>query len=379
MNANSTCKPDTMLYIGPDLDVHMLKLMQPWERQAVYIDALSSEGYDEEEAKKAGLDAGGPLASYMNNHRNDHRSAWKRTSAQLRPCGSHTQCAAPLTEALAMRMQQDAGFDHVHILGNLTIRFELRRELGVPRTLRYIVGDVGRLFQVSEFLMGAQKALEARSGDATPMSMSPRIRGGNAAQEPSKRDWRQRRHGAGAPPAESSTPLPFWPPHAIPPPQLLRTLESRISTFALPGAAGVAMRELASGGRPSGVPLAIELMVPSCLHEFAVLGGCHEADLIRARFGPESHAIQVAYPAGDTLTGRRLAGRTVQSSPTYRSDASARRVSHQKGALHQDDEGFPIGYVTRFCVQRPPLRDSRDTSLVTAQRAEKAPAWAAEC
>ena len=42
--SNSTCDPgDTLLYLGADADVHMLRLLHPWEHHAVFVDGLYGE------------------------------------------------------------------------------------------------------------------------------------------------------------------------------------------------------------------------------------------------------------------------------------------------------------------------------------------------
>ena len=128
----ATCRPNTLLYVGADVDVHMLKLMQPWETQAVYFDSMKLN---------YGAQPGYDLTSKYNEvHEGDTRSAWKKTSAGLRPC-PQLRCAGPLTELLQQRMKQERGFAHVRVRANLCIEFSLRSSPEVTRSLKYVIAE----------------------------------------------------------------------------------------------------------------------------------------------------------------------------------------------------------------------------------------------
>mmetsp|Transcript_45404 Transcript_45404/g.119231 ORF Transcript_45404/g.119231 Transcript_45404/m.119231 type:complete len:309 (-) Transcript_45404:45-971(-) len=131
----SSCRqPDTLLYIGADLDVYMLTLMQPWETTAVYFDKLESEPKGEE-----------LTLMYEREHRKDPRPAWRTSSYAFRPC-RYRACAEPLTRVLHDRMVQEPSlFAQVRVDGNMSISFELQRQRGIARSLRYVVGWHGTL------------------------------------------------------------------------------------------------------------------------------------------------------------------------------------------------------------------------------------------
>ena len=126
------CNPDTLLYIGADVDINMLKLMQPWEKSAVFFDGMLDR-YGNTDLKST------MEAEYINRHQGDVRPSWRRTSGNLRPC-KQLSCAEPLTILLKERMEEDGAFSHVFSQGNLSIEFELQWQPGLTRTLRYVVG-----------------------------------------------------------------------------------------------------------------------------------------------------------------------------------------------------------------------------------------------
>ena len=128
------CTPDTLLYVGADVDVHMLKFMQPWETQAIYFDGMKLNYGSEDEADVTRY--------YRFDHRSDTRSAWQKTSASLRPC-PELQCASPLTELLVERMKQENGFSHVRAHANLSIEFALRSAPNLTRSLTYVIAEDG--------------------------------------------------------------------------------------------------------------------------------------------------------------------------------------------------------------------------------------------
>ena len=126
-SSTTSCNPDTLLYLGADLDVHMLKYMQPWERQAVFYDQFKDDAVPPD-----------LLLHYEDVHRRDSRPAWKNSSRNMRPCPKR-ECAWPLTQLLQARMEEDPAFTRVRAVANLTIRFELRRQYGLTRTLHYML------------------------------------------------------------------------------------------------------------------------------------------------------------------------------------------------------------------------------------------------
>ena len=129
-SSGSVCQPpDSLLYVGADLDVYALTLMQPWERTAIFVDHLLG---DETMMKM--------LVKYEARHRNDPRLAWRQSSLRLRPC-TQSWCAANLTSQLVQRMVDMPDlFTRVRALGNLSIAFELNNQLGIARELKYVIG-----------------------------------------------------------------------------------------------------------------------------------------------------------------------------------------------------------------------------------------------
>lgn len=127
-----TCRPDTLVYPGGDVDTHMLELMQPWERRAFYIDGMHG-ALDRTENRKINYVG----EAFANAHRHDRREAYRRTSNDFRPCADK-QCFRPLTLLLKQRLEHSPVFDHVHSPRNLTLTFRLK---GIPRALYYYVGS----------------------------------------------------------------------------------------------------------------------------------------------------------------------------------------------------------------------------------------------
>ena len=114
---------DALLYLGADADVHMLKLMAPWETTAVYMDTMGDE--------HSGLTDG-----YDDNHYDDPRPGFNVTTASMRPCIRH-DCFEPLTHLLQTRLSQITAFESIRVLRNLTLTFHYA---GIKRTLHYFVG-----------------------------------------------------------------------------------------------------------------------------------------------------------------------------------------------------------------------------------------------
>ena len=136
--ASSACPPgDTLLYLGADIDVQMVKQMQPWEHHAVFFDGLLGEENRTENAAFNWVAEG-----YARNHRNDPRPSYRLTSNPLRPC-PRQRCAGQLTQLLQQRLTDTSGVQRVQVVGSLRLQFELRREPTVVRTLRYVVGTWG--------------------------------------------------------------------------------------------------------------------------------------------------------------------------------------------------------------------------------------------
>ena len=127
--SSSACKqPDVLLYIGADLDLQLLALMQPWETTAVFVDPLENDAILHNLTR-----------NYERKHEMDPRPAWRQSSLPFRPC-HQLSCAEPLTWLLHDRMVQDpAQFARVRVIGNLSISFELQQHRGIGRTLRYVV------------------------------------------------------------------------------------------------------------------------------------------------------------------------------------------------------------------------------------------------
>ena len=152
--------PDALLYVGADLDVHMLKMMQPWETLAVFIDDFTGGdgGYATHRAM-----------AYQRAHSDDPRTHWRWSSASIRPCPD-ARCMKPLMRMVVGRMKQDAEFTQVHMeklaanedrIANATVLFQLQRQPGVTRRLSYVIGTVGshELARVVQSLRGRVSTL----------------------------------------------------------------------------------------------------------------------------------------------------------------------------------------------------------------------------
>ena len=300
---HGSCSADTLLYIGADLDVHMLQLMQPWERQAIFVDSFHGDSFYYGPSAQNGTNDS-PLAHYTREHRNDRRSAWRDGSGALRPC-TGMRCVAPLTQKLIARMKQVLGFMRIHELGNLTVRFELCREPGVKRTLRYVMAETHDFF--GSLLIGTTGVTVATYHRHQSL--------GAAGRQEDTRFYEQlsRRHALLTSSSSESneysnddTPFPndmhadIHDDHELPSP-LRRALANRLSTLAMPGAAGNVK-----------APMMPFMLAPACLRHVTLLSSPAESDEVidlvrgcRSRLVGEPRTLP--YPGGDTLAGRRLA------------------------------------------------------------------------
>eukprot|EP00316_Scyphosphaera_apsteinii_P022536 CAMPEP_0119317432 /NCGR_PEP_ID=MMETSP1333-20130426/43119_1 /TAXON_ID=418940 /ORGANISM="Scyphosphaera apsteinii, Strain RCC1455" /LENGTH=151 /DNA_ID=CAMNT_0007323365 /DNA_START=408 /DNA_END=860 /DNA_ORIENTATION=+ len=114
----------------------MLKLMQHWERHAYFLDGFIGVEDREENARVNHIGE-----SYARSHSNDPRPAWRSSSNHIRPCRG--RCHHSLMQLVLGRMNEDPAFTHIQVLGNLSVNFELRRELGRTRTLQYVLAESG--------------------------------------------------------------------------------------------------------------------------------------------------------------------------------------------------------------------------------------------
>lgn len=85
--------PDTMMYVGADLDVQALNMLQPEETRAVFLDPLTK--------------ITGGLSDYAKLHRNDVRAAYARTSSLVRPYNATR--VSTLGELLLSRLHSEFG------------------------------------------------------------------------------------------------------------------------------------------------------------------------------------------------------------------------------------------------------------------------------
>ena len=272
---------DSLLYVGADLDVHMLKLMQPWEREAIFVDPMTDHhGRFSASAQRGEGDS--PLSHYVRRHHADRRPAWMQTSASFRPC-TNLLCAPSLTSLLEARMQQDAGFSRVKVLGNLTLRFELRREPGLARTLRYVVADSEDVFQ----------------GPHEGEGSSAKLWGGTYA-----------------------------------------SLHHRLSTLAMPGAAGNAPAHLMGS--------ALRHWIPPCVCLLSVIAMRGEQDFVEMIGRVIGRHDALAYPLDDTLAGRRQLA--VPGAPKLAQPVRTEREDRQ--LKNELQEAAPAGFgLTHFCVE----------------------------
>ncbi len=142
VNVTETCRPDTLLYLGADVDTQMLEQLQPWELNAVYSDAMIGRVDRAENARINNV-----AEDFARHHADDERRAYRLTSNAFRPC-PYLSCAAPLTALVQARLEASRVFEGVHVPRNLSFRFEMG---GRARRLDYMVADF-QVFVESKFM-----------------------------------------------------------------------------------------------------------------------------------------------------------------------------------------------------------------------------------
>ena len=132
-------KRDTFLYMGSDVDVSLLRLLQPWETRAVFYDTFLAPGEN--------LPIH-PFEAYAKAHRFDSRRSHRETTLPLRPV-NNSSARRRLGELVLRRLHDEErnNISDARMLGDaqaLRFRFLLN---GVRRTLRLYIdnGFVGYL------------------------------------------------------------------------------------------------------------------------------------------------------------------------------------------------------------------------------------------
>ena len=253
----------------------MLTLLQPWERHAIFVDPMTADGDPKANAEI--------FRGYASTHAHDLRPSWRTGSDRLRPW--QESYASPLTHLLRARMEEHPAIARVKALGNLTIHFELRRQPGYVRTLRYLVSFS-----------------DAFSRDV--------LRG-------------------------------------------MHALSQRVSTIAMPGAAGNWAFQ-----RPM-----LDRMFPDCLCQMTLLASVGERDLIVERIGPIKGQTRHPYPVEDTLAGRRKLS-------TGDDDEGIAKAAEAQGELGV----FCVDLVSRTavepCVEHPVKPAPSSKGMSTSKRSD---------
>ena len=119
----SGCAADTLFYPGSDVDVQVLRWLQPFERRAIFVDQLAAP------ETLTGLEHVFP--AFEKDHANDPRLSYRNTTRLLRRMRDPVQVAAGLDKLIVARLR-DTGFTSVESLGGLRFSFvheNLAREL----------------------------------------------------------------------------------------------------------------------------------------------------------------------------------------------------------------------------------------------------------
>ena len=104
------CRPRVFLYVGSDVDVSLLRYLQPWETLAVFWDDFSAPDLD--------------FSGWTRAHSDDSRSSYRTTTAALRPYDPNRHMEAMASLVLG-RLHDTSGIEDARRTGNLSFKFEL--------------------------------------------------------------------------------------------------------------------------------------------------------------------------------------------------------------------------------------------------------------
>ena len=239
--------PDALLYIGADIDLRVVQLMQPWETRAILMEPLESTEKDVDQHMFE------TLIHYRQMHKSDPRPAYRETSDAVRKCKKRRTpgCELDFSRLLRDRLEQAEGIVDVQVLRNIT-----------PDEL------YGHCFESSRTMHGC---LQKSAHFAFKLRGNPQqktLRYVIPQREASPRAWRG----------------------------FARHFRGTVSTLAAQGAAGNIGEFIENVG---------ERFWPSCLTSVSLLAGKHEREFVSA-LGTLVSESRTLYPFDDTLTGRRL-------------------------------------------------------------------------
>ena len=242
---DATCTPNTMLYLGADLDIAPLHYLRSWERRAVLVDWMQMPGlpprlFDEYEQK----------------HGSDNRSGYKMTSQEVR-LAQGAEKRALLAHVLQLRLQ--AHFSDVIIEDGQTLHPNaVRITFSAPPAPRATLDD-------DHWCVDASYTRPSKTTGSNQMSQD-RIE------------------------------LQYL---------LITEAEALFSDSTLAGLAGKVSTVVVVGMTPPATHMefATRVMVPSCIGQhFRLIG-----DEPEALYAAQAHILQKAelsdYPLVDTLAG----------------------------------------------------------------------------
>jgi hypothetical protein len=143
---------DTFLYLGSDIDVQMLRLLQPSETNVIFWDTMKQEG----------LEAW--FAEYDKDWRDDTRRSYKETSLPLRPLDRSNPAAIHrFGELVLRRMRETEAISNVTAnLPQLRFNFVLH---GRRRRLRYVLDALHNWYPAPADMGGERTIFDSRHDD----------------------------------------------------------------------------------------------------------------------------------------------------------------------------------------------------------------------
>ena len=96
---HKSCTPDVLLYVGADVDVQMVELMQPWETHAHFIDTFAAPSKDMLPVRY--------FEDYIRRRADDTRASYRETTLPLRPVSNCT-ARRQLANLFMRRLREDS-------------------------------------------------------------------------------------------------------------------------------------------------------------------------------------------------------------------------------------------------------------------------------
>mmetsp|Transcript_11353 Transcript_11353/g.19032 ORF Transcript_11353/g.19032 Transcript_11353/m.19032 type:complete len:284 (+) Transcript_11353:148-999(+) len=138
VNVSEKCA-DTFVYFGADVDVALLRILQPWETRAIFWDRYGSIVDDESDDSS--------IVNVFRNweveHKDDKRRSYRETTLPIRADNALASLQPHAIERLGSlvfrRLAETPPYSHVQQKDNLSFSFHLG---GVPRQLDFIIGEI---------------------------------------------------------------------------------------------------------------------------------------------------------------------------------------------------------------------------------------------